>query len=146
MVTRKANRARSLDMTVLGTAVCLTLLVVLVASISIVDAGNPAVMNVIQYRYFATQDQLFTALLTPDSAGGVDVMGWPLTKAEYQTAINNPGIVVEPLPETTEYELGFNSNWTNPAHPNGRSAMNYTDFRQALACLVDKNGVINGPI
>jgi hypothetical protein len=146
MVTMKANRAMSLDMKVLAIAVCLILLVSFVAPISTVDARNPAAMNVIQYRYFATQDQLFNALLTPDSAGGVDVMNWPLTKAEYQTAISNPNIVVEPLSEAGEFELAFNNNWTDGILLDRRSPMNFTDFRNAMNCLVDKFGVINGPV
>jgi hypothetical protein len=133
------------DMRVLAIAVCLVLLVILVAPISTVEARIPSAMNVIQYRYFSSQDSLFTALLTPDSAGGVDVMGWPLTQAEYQTAINNTGIIVEPLPEAYEFELTFNNNITDGIEMDRRSPMNFTDFRNALNCLVDKNGVINGP-
>jgi ABC-type transport system substrate-binding protein len=140
------NNRKKRSMKILAVAACIVLAVMLVAPVVPQALGSsPAVMSVIQYRFFSTQDALFTALLTPDSQGGVDVMGWPLTQAEYNTAINNTGIVVEPLAEAGEYELGFNCNWTNPAHPNGRSAMNYTDFRQALACLVDKDGVIDGP-
>ena len=51
-----------------------------------------------------------------------------------------------PYAEAGEYELAFNSNFTNAARPTaGRSPMNYTDFRQAMACLVDKPYVIAGP-
>jgi hypothetical protein len=103
-------------------------------------------MNTIQYRYFATQDALFTALLSPDSQGGVDSMQWPLTHPEYTQAFNNTGIVVEPLSEAGEYEIAFNNNLTDGVQMDRRSPMNYTDFRNALTCLVDKQGVITGPI
>src|SRR5271157_79711 len=134
----------SFSMRILTIVVCLVLLGVSVAPISKVDAGIPSVMNVIQFRFFDTQDSLFTALLTPDSSGGVDIMGWPLTKAEYQTAISNSGIVVEPLPESGEFELAFNDNYSDNIMMNCRSPINFTDFRNALNCLVDKNGFING--
>lgn len=103
-------------------------------------------MNAIQFRWFANEAQLFTALQLPDSAGGIDIMDLALTHNQYTAALNNPNICVSPYPQSGEYELAFNNNWTNTAHPTGRSAMNYTDFRNAMNCLVDKNGVIAGPM
>jgi len=133
-------------MKILAIAACFILLVIFVAPISTVNATpGGAVMNVIQYRFFDDQYSLFTALLTPDSQGGVDVMGWPLTQAEYQTVINNTGIVVEPLSEAGEFELAFNNNYTDGIRMDRRSPMNFTDFRNAMNCLVDKQGVIDGP-
>jgi ABC-type transport system substrate-binding protein len=143
MVTTEGRKE---NVKILAVLACIVLCVVLVAPVAPQTvASNPEAMNVIQYRFFSSEDALFKALLTPDSQGGVDIMGWPLTRAEYVTVMDNPSIVVEPLPEADEFGLGFDCNWTNLAHPGGRSAMNYTDFRQALACLVDKNGVISGP-
>jgi hypothetical protein len=135
------------DLKVIAVLVCVVLAFTIVAPATReAFAVTPANMNVIQYRYFDSQNSLFTALLTPDSSGGVDVMGWPLTKAEYQTAINNTGIIVEPLCGYGEYELAFNNNWTDGVNMDRRSPMNFTDFRNALNCLVDKFGVINGPV
>jgi hypothetical protein len=132
-------------MRVFAILACIFLAVMMVAPIELARAGTGPVMNAIQCRFFDSEASLFEALLTPDSKGGIDIMGWPLIKDQYDTVINNTSICVAPLPEAGEFELGFNSNWTNAAHPNGRSAMNYTDFRQALACLVNKNGIIAGP-
>jgi parallel beta-helix repeat protein len=73
-------------------------------------------------------------------------MGWPLTQAEYQTALNNPNIQLFPSSDYSEYEIAFNNNATDPSHTAYRKAMNYTEFRQAMACLVDKDGLISGPI
>ena len=110
-------------------------------------AVKSSAMNVIQYRFFDSQDSLFTALQTPDSAGGIDIMDWPLTNAQYQTIRYNPSFSAAPYAEAGEYELAFNSNFTNAARPTaGRAPMNYTDFRQAMACLVDKSYVIAGPM
>jgi ABC-type transport system substrate-binding protein len=132
-------------MKVWAVAACIVLTVMIVAPIKLARAGTGPVMNTIQYRFFDSEVSLFEALLTPDSKGGIDIMGWPLIKDQYDMAIKNPGICVAPYYTGGDFELGFNSNWTNVAHANGRSAMNYTDFRQALACLVDKDGVIAGP-
>ncbi|MGA2310173.1 MAG: hypothetical protein ABSG57_11595, partial [Candidatus Bathyarchaeia archaeon] len=144
--TRERPRWKGVDKRICAILACIGLVLTTLASIMPhTYATTGPNMNAIQFRFFSGQDSLFNALLTPDYAGGVDVMGWQLTSAEYNTAINNTGIIVEPMAEAGEYELGFNCNWTNLAHPNGRSALNYTDFRQALACVVDKNGVIAGP-
>jgi ABC-type transport system substrate-binding protein len=98
-------------------------------------------MSTLQFNFYNSQSSLFSALLNRD----IDIMGGSLTKAQYTSLSNNPNICVSPLPGASVYELAFNSNYTNSAHPNGRSAMNYTDFRQAMAHLVDKAGVIAGP-
>ncbi|MGA2309368.1 MAG: hypothetical protein ABSG57_07455 [Candidatus Bathyarchaeia archaeon] len=143
-----------MNMKILAIVACIVLSIMIFAPISRVNAAIPPIthMNTIQYRYFDGQDSLFTSLLLADSAGGVDIMGWPLTKAEYTTAISNTAITVEPLVEAGEFEIAFNNNWTNLGHEgagfvgNGqRSYMNYTDFRNALNCLVNKPGVIAGP-
>jgi hypothetical protein len=111
--------------------------------------ASPAFMNTLQYRYFSDQNTLFTALFVPDSSGGVDTMQWPLTANEYQSAINNPAVTVEPLHEAAEYELAFNNNVTdgvpaNMAIPIPRDPMNFTDFRNAMNLLVNKQAVIYG--
>jgi hypothetical protein len=133
-------------MRILVLAACLVLLVMMLAPIASVNASSPAIMNTIQYRFFTDQDSLFTALLTPDSQGGVDVMGWPLTASEYTTAISNAGIVVEPLSEAGEFEMAFNNNVTDGINMAVRSPMNYTDFRNAMNCLFNMPSVIAGPI
>jgi len=135
-------------MKILAILACVVLVMMIFAPISPVHAIPPVVhtcMNIIQYRYFDGQDSLFTALLTPDSAGGIDIMGWPITKAEYNVEINNTAICVMPLFEAGEFEIAFNNNWTDGVHMDRRSPMNFTDVRNALNCLVNKPGVIAGP-
>ncbi|MGD0978428.1 MAG: hypothetical protein ABR962_04730 [Candidatus Bathyarchaeia archaeon] len=135
-----------MNMKILAVLVCIVLAVMMFSPTVTPAHASPAAMNTIQFRYFGSQDSLFTALLTPDSQGGVDSMQWPLTHAEYTTAFNNTGIVVEPLSEAGEDEIAFNNNYTDGLQMDRRSPMNYTDFRNALNCLVDKQGVIAGPI
>jgi hypothetical protein len=136
-----------MNMKILAIVACIVLSIMIFAPISRVNAAIPPIthMNVIQYRYFDGQDSLFTALLSPDSAGGVDIMGWPLTKAEWDLANGNTAITVEPLVEAGEFEIAFNNNWTDGVHMDRRSPMNFTDVRNALNCLVNKPGVIAGP-
>ena len=109
-------------------------------------SGTPAVMSSIQYVFFDNQNALFAALTTGTvGSTGVDSMQWPLTYSEYQSVLNDTNIVVEPMQESGEFELAFNNNWTDGVLMDRRSPMNYTDFRNAMNCLVNKQGVINGP-
>src|SRR5271157_4774797 len=112
-----------------------------------VKAVTPAVMPTIQYRFFNTADTLFAALQEADSAGGVDSMNWPLTRAQYNTLAALPGsqYVIEPFSQSGEDEIAFNNNVTDGIHMDRRAPTNYTDVRNALNCLVDIAGVIAGP-
>src|SRR5271157_449313 len=131
----------------LAVATCILMAGMMLAPIGPVNAkwAVQSWMNTIQYRYFASQDSLFTALLTPDSSGGIDIMDWPLTGAEYQMVIGNANVQVCPSPGSDALKLAFNNNWTDGIHMDRRSPMNYTDFRNALNCLVDRFGIIAGP-
>ena len=94
----------------------------------------------LQYVFYQGQGNLFTGLLT----GGIDIMAWPLTYTQYQTAITTSNVTVAPYFDCGDYEIAFNNNATDPSHTTYRKAMNYTEFRQAMACLVDKNGLVAG--
>jgi hypothetical protein len=135
-----------MNMKIFAIVTCTVLAVMMVTPITSTGARTPAATGTIQFRYFSSQDSLFTALLTPDSQGGVDSMQWPLTQAEYNTVRNNTGITVEPFFEDSEFEIAFNNNYTDGVLMDRRSPMNFTDFRNALNCLVDKQAVIDGPI
>ena len=75
----------------------------------------------------------------------IDIMAWPLTYPEWQTVKNDPTITAAPYYDLGDYEIAFNNNATD-ATVSTRKAMNYTDFRQAIACLVDKDSLISGSI
>jgi hypothetical protein len=129
-------------------AIFVLVIVMFSPTLTRVDA-SPAFMNTLDCRWLDTQDALFAALLRPDSLGGIDSMQWPLTLSEYQTVLNNPAITVEPMPEAYEFEIAFNNNYTDGVAVNmaiaPRSVMNFTDFRNALNCLVNRAGVIAMP-
>jgi len=74
--------------------------------VPIVLAVNGPLVGNLQYKFYAGQNALFTALLS----GDIDLMGWPLTYPEYQTAITTANITVAPYFDTGYYEIGFNNN------------------------------------
>jgi hypothetical protein len=108
--------------------------------VPIVLAVNGPLVGNLQYKFCTGQNALFTALLN----GDIDLMAWPLTYSEYQTAITTTNITVAPYFDTGYREIAFNNNATDPSHTADRKAMNYTEFRQAMACLVDKDGLVAG--
>jgi hypothetical protein len=136
-----------MNMKILAVVACILLTLMMFAPVTReAFAVKSATMNVIQYRFFDSEDSQFAALLLPDSAGGIDIMDWPLAKSQYLTIYSDPAYTVASYAEAGEYELAFNSNFTNAARATaGRSMMNYTDFRQAMACILDKFNVIAGP-
>jgi ABC-type transport system substrate-binding protein len=105
----------------------------------VLGVNGPLTQN-LQYKFYTGQNALFTALLN----GDIDFMAWPLTYAQYQWAKITSNITVAPYFDMGYYEIAFNNNYTDPSHTADRKAMNCTEFRQAMACLVDKDGLIAG--
>jgi ABC-type transport system substrate-binding protein len=90
----------------------------------------------LRLQYYADQTVLYLAL----KAGAIDVMGWPLTRAQYEDAITDPDIIVCPTTENGMFELDLNNNWTLPdGKPN---PLRVLSFRQAVARCVDKINII----
>jgi ABC-type transport system substrate-binding protein len=105
-----------------------------------VSAAKGVVMDNLRIEFYGGTTPLFTALV----AGSIDFMGWPLSKSEYSTAMSYANITVIPYFGMDAYEIAFNNNYSLPSQ-NWRNPFNYTVFRQACACLVDKDGLIAGP-
>lgn len=105
-------------------------------------AGEPGpVMPYLQIKFYSGVGALFTAL----QEGQIDMMAWPLTRAQADAAFRDPNIQVAPYFDLGDYELAINNNWTCKVYPNWRSPTSYVEFRRAIACLVNKDGVIAGP-
>jgi hypothetical protein len=98
-------------------------------------------MDHLQIKFYENQSGEFQGLLNNE----IDFMDSPLTKDQYESVLGNPDIEVTPYSGFVCYEIAFNNNATDPSHTRYRKAMNYTEFRQAMACLVDKDGLIAGP-
>lgn len=122
-------------------AIAISLLMVILM-ITPTFAVNGPLTQGLQYKFYSGQDALFTGLLNNE----IDIMAWPLTYPEWTTVKNDPTITLAPYFDLGDYEISFNSNMTDASHTADRKAMNYTDFRQAIACLIDKDGLISGPI
>jgi hypothetical protein len=102
-------------------------------------AVNGPLADHLQYKFYTGQTALFTGLLNNE----IDIMAWPLTYAQYNTAIASaPNVTVAPYFDLGDYEIAFNNNMTDPSHMADRKAMNYTEFRQAVACLIDKDTLV----
>lgn len=90
-------------------------------------------------RYYAGENAAFTALLT----GGIDVMAWPLTAAQYVAATATPDLQLAPIAELGMFQFDLNNNYTIGDYPGVRSPANDLDFRRALAHMVDKNWIVD---
>jgi hypothetical protein len=93
------------------------------------------------------------------TTGGIDMvagMGWSCLDASamlesrglldanlYAAASTNPNIVLAPVHAANMYEFDLNNNYTIPQYPGVRSPMNYTEMRQAIAFLTNKDYYVN---
>jgi len=98
-------------------------------------------MDFLQIRFYSTIGGLWTALKT----GEVDLGGLYLSYDQYLEAIEDPNIIVCPIASLNSYDFSINNNKTIPAYPDWTSPTYYVEFRQAVACCLDKDGLISGP-
>jgi ABC-type transport system substrate-binding protein len=101
-------------------------------------------MKTLQYKFYATDAALFTGLQNNE----IDMAAWPITYDQYQLAKDDPNLIVAPYYDVGSYELAFNNNRTasGVAGAGGyRNMYNYTEFRQAVALLTDKDGLLANP-
>lgn len=76
-------------------------------------------------------------------AGDIDIIGYDLTPDLVEDAQTDSNIVLSPVNTWLGmYQLDINNNYTMPSQQNIRSPTNYKGFRQALACLVDKDTIV----
>lgn len=111
----------------------------LVAFAPIPDATAGVRTANLRIEYFSSPETAFAAL----QAGDVDCMIWPLTKQQYAVAITDPNIVLGPVLENGMREFDLNGNETIAAYPGVNSPTSYWRFRAALACLSDKQYMVN---
>lgn len=117
--------------------IAFALLLMAFAPISYVNAqvrtGN------LRIQYFSDPILAYGAL----TSGDIDLMIWPLDKSQYATAITNPDIVMGPVSENGMREFDLNGNETIAAYPGVNSPTSYWEFRAALACITDKQYIVN---
>jgi len=85
------------------------------------------------------QPELWTMLKN----GEIDLLCAPLTKVQYEEAINDPNIQLAPFCMSDINGVAINNNRTIPSYPDWRSPTNYTEFRKAIEYCIDKDGFIS---
>jgi hypothetical protein len=85
--------------------------------------------------FYATQEAAYTAL----STGEIDFILYELTSSQADNAFTNPNLVTAKVPSSGFYEFDLNNNYSISDYPGIRSPMNYTEMRQAVAFLSDKD-------
>jgi ABC-type transport system substrate-binding protein len=103
------------------------------------SAVKGPVMDKLQFKFYSSEADLWSAFV----AGDIDVMGSPITYDQYMEAATNPDILVAPCECASSHGILINNYKTIPTYPDWRSPTNYTEFRQAIACCVDKEGLIS---
>lgn len=97
--------------------------------------GDPGpVMDYLLIKYYSSSDDMFDALLNDE----IDFMDYPLSYFQYQYAVVNPDIITGFYDENSYLSLNFNPYYSLFGQ-GWRSPTNYTWFRAAVACLVDKD-------
>jgi hypothetical protein len=131
---------------ILTSAVVLSAVLMLSAFCAPAYAGvKGTIMDYMQMKFYSSGADLYTALKLGGASGGVDIAGFTLTYAQYLDAAADPNLITCPITMMNQYDLSPNANATIPTYPNWRNPLNYTEFKQAIACCVDKNSLIQGP-
>ncbi len=76
-------------------------------------------------------------------AGDVDLVLEDLPKDLATLAREDSNLVLAPVAGYNMYEFDLNNNWSIPSYPGIRSPMNYSQMRQAVAWLTDKNHIVD---
>jgi len=73
----------------------------------------------------------------------IDMIGYEITAALYQDAINDPNIVLTGVADTGFYELDLNNNHTIHTYPGVENPFWYAPVRRAVAWCTDKDYIVN---
>lgn len=123
-------------------AILVALTVVLMISMQplpTLAANGPRHTPGLDVNFYQTPDKAYDAL----KSGDIDFFQWALTYEQLQDAIADPMIQLAPIDENGMWQIDVNNNYTIRDYPNWRSPTNDLNFRQALACAVDKNWILN---
>ena len=129
--------------------ICILVLTLATNVIPVMTAKGPRTAN-LTVTFGATMWDLATA-------GTIDLLagtGWSpalelldgnglLDATDFGTAMNNPNIVLAPVAAANTHQLDLNNNYSISTYPGVRSPMNYTEMRQAIAFLTDKDDIVN---
>jgi ABC-type transport system substrate-binding protein len=96
-------------------------------------------MDSLYVRYYVNSGALYDALKN----GEVDLTDLELTEAQMDEVFNDTSIQAAISPSSTIFEFDFNNNATTPTYPNWTNPTAYKQFRQGIACLVNKTHIVN---
>ena len=120
-------------------AICI-LAISLLASVQLpISAYSPRHCKGLDVCFYADRNSAFAALM----AGEIDLYQYPLTYAQYVTAYTTPDIQLALCTVNHIFAFAFNNNYTITDFPGVRSPINDVNFRRALACMVDKEGIVD---
>jgi hypothetical protein len=88
--------------------------------------------------FYADMDSAYEAL----KMGNIDVIGYEITKDQYDDAIADSNVVLASVADFGMYQFDINNNCTISSYPGIRSPTNYQGFRQAIARLTDKDYIV----
>jgi hypothetical protein len=118
---------------------------ILFASILLMMAAFPSASAVkgprgadLSVTFYSTQEAAYTALSTSE----IDFILFDISSSQADNAFTNPNIITANVPDSGFYEFDLNNNYScmdRPEATYGRSPMNYTEMRQAVAFLADKD-------
>jgi len=97
------------------------------------------VMDTLHVQYYNNSSALYDALKN----GEVDLTDRALTSAQMEEVFNRTDVQAAISPTYSMYEFDFNNNATVPTYPNQTSPTAYKEFRQGIACLVDKDYIVD---
>jgi hypothetical protein len=89
-------------------------------------------------RIYSSAWETYAAL----EAGEVDIVSFEIVLPVYLEAIGNPNVALAPVDDMGMYEFDLHNNYSIHSYPGIRSPTSYTEFRQALTFLVDKDRVV----
>jgi hypothetical protein len=92
----------------------------------------------LQLLFYSDVQATYAAL----EAGEVDIVGFDIMRPVYLEAVDNPSVALAPADDMGMYEFDLNNNYSVRTYPGIRSPTSYTEFRQALAFLVDKDRIV----
>jgi ABC-type transport system substrate-binding protein len=107
------------------------------SSVWVVSNRGPR-MDSLYIKYYNSSNDVYDALKN----GEVDLTDAGLNQAQMEEVFNDPNIQAAISP-TGIREFDFNNNDTTPTYRNYKNPTAYKEFRQGIACLVDKDYIVD---
>jgi ABC-type transport system substrate-binding protein len=96
-------------------------------------------MDDLYVKYYENTTALYNALKN----GEVDITDISLTQAQMEEVFDDPNIQAAISPSKAIFEFDFNNNDTAPSYGDHKNPTAYKEFRQGIACLVNKDYIVN---